>query len=474
MKFDYSGSSHCGSVFETCNPAHPGERVGRYREVNDREVADELISKMRKAQAEWSKVPGVQRGDILSQYLAAVEQQVDRIAEAITLEQGKPFKESRNEVLKGCAEGRFIAGEAARQQTQSVAAARRDVRNLILHRPRGTVFAICPWNFPAMTPLRKLCPAIAFGNAMLIKPSQYTPAAAFILADIAAEFFPDNLFQVMPCPGKFASELVASGCFDGVSFTGSVEVGRKVAEAAAADLIPAQLELGGKNAVVINDVADLDNCLDQVFSAAFQTGGQRCTSISRVIVNRELHQQVVAGLTARIENLALGDGMSDETGMGPLCHREHWHSVRELTEKAINEGASLITGGGVDVVPGCPDGYFYKPTILDNADRSTTAGREEIFGPVLAVMAYDTFDEALVMLNETRYGLTSSLFSDSHRLVQRFLQESNHGMLHINNGTVPDVNMPFGGTKASGVGPYSVGASVAAFYTVEQSAYLAW
>ncbi|ARU90535.1 aldehyde dehydrogenase [Pseudomonas sp. M30-35] len=474
MKFDYARNDEQGNKFESRNPARPDECVGRYSEVTDRVVVDGMIEKARRAQAEWAKVPGVQRGDLLNSYLITVEQNVDRIAESITLEQGKTIVESRNEILKGCAEGRFIASEAARQQVQTIASARSDVRNLILHRPRGTIFAICPWNFPAMTPLRKLCPAIAFGNAMLIKPSQFTPAAAFMLAEIAEDFFPEGLLQVMPCPGRMASELVASARFDGVSFTGSVEIGRKVAEAAATSLVPAQLELGGKNAVIINDVIDLDSCLDQVFAASFQTSGQRCTSISRVIVKRDLHSAVVDGLAARVRKLSLGDGMAAGTGMGPLCHQEHWQSVRDMTAKAITEGAELIVGGDIDVLETCPGGYFYKATILNNADRSPTASREEIFGPVLSIMSYDSFDQALKLLNSTRFGLTSSLFSDSHCLIQRFLQESQHGMLHVNNGTVPDVNMPFGGMKSSGVGSYSVGASVAAFYTVEQSAYLAW
>lgn len=474
MKFDYATGDTQRRTFETFNPARPDESVGRYQEVADLASVDAIIAKARIAQAKWATVPGVQRGDLLSRFLTAVEQSVDRVAESITLEQGKTLAEGRNEILKGCAEGRFIAGEAARQQVQAVASARPNVRNLILHRPRGTVFAICPWNFPAMTPLRKLCPAIAFGNAIVIKPSQFTPAAAFMLAEIAADFFPDGLIQIMPCPGRFASELVASGRFDGVSFTGSVEIGQKVAQAAATSLTATQLELGGKNAVIINDAADLDGCLDQVFAAAFQTGGQRCTSISRVIVKRNLQQRVVAGLASRADALTLGDGMNASTSMGPLCHREHWQTVQEMIAKSLEEGAELVVGGAVAMVEQSPDGYFYKPTILNYADRSNTASREEIFGPVLSVMPYETFDQALEMLNATRYGLTSSLFSDSHQLIQRFLSESQHGMLHVNNGTVPDVNMPFGGMKASGVGPYSVGASVAAFYTVEQSAYLAW
>ncbi|MBM1143270.1 aldehyde dehydrogenase [Alcanivorax sp. ZXX171] len=474
MKFDYRDHNGGGNVFETRNPARPAEIVGAYADTSDAAGVDAVLSRAARAQAEWADVPPVVRGDRLTAFLDDVIANVERIAEAITLEQGKPLVEARNETLKGCAEGKFMAGEAARQQLQTTAAARPRVRNLILRRPRGTLLAICPWNFPAMTPLRKLCPAIAFGNALVIKPSQFTPAAAFILAELAERHFPAGLVQVMPCGGAFASELTAAGHFDGISFTGSVAVGRKVAQAAAASLIPTQLELGGKNGVVINDSQDLDGCLDQVFGAAFQTGGQRCTSLSRVIVHRDLHDAVVRGLAERARALTLGDGLDAATTLGPLCNGAHFDSVRAATARALDEGATLVTGGDSATVAGCEGGYFYQPTLLDNAGASATASQEEIFGPVLSVLAYDNADQALSILNDTEYGLTSSLFSDSHALIQRFLDESRNGMLHVNNGTVPDVNMPFGGMKHSGLGAYSVGASASAFYTIEQAAYLAW
>lgn len=404
MKYDYRHPHGIGEVFETHNPARPAESVGAYTEVGDAAEVDTMLTSASLAQKEWADVPAVSRGDRLLAFLDDVVANVEYLAEAITLEQGKPLAEARNEILKGCAEGKFMAGEASRQQLQSTAAARPRVRNLILRRPRGNLLAICPWNFPVMTPLRKLCPAIAFGNSLVVKPSQFTPAAAFLLTEISERHFPAGLVQVMPCRGAFASELVADGRFDGVSFTGSVTIGRKVAQAAAASLIPAQLELGGKNGVIINDSQDLESCLDQVFAAAFQTGGQRCTSLSRVIVKRDLHESVIEGLAARARQLTLGDGLNQKTSLGPLCNREHFNSVKEATSRALAEGATLITGGNIATVKECEGGYFYQPTVLDNAGMSQTASQEEIFGPVLSVLPYDSFDEALSLLNETEYG----------------------------------------------------------------------
>ena len=249
------------------------------------------------------------------------------IAEAITLEQGKILAEAKAETLKGAAEGRFMVGEAARMGGMPIANGRADFANQILRRPRGVIFCVSPWNFPAMTPLRKMCPAIAFGNAVIMKPSQFTPAAAYILADIASEFFPKDLFQIAMISGRASSEVIARGNIHGVSFTGSVEVGRLVYSAAAQNLIPVQLELGGKNAAILNDTDDLDSAVSQISAAAFQTCGQRCTAISRVLVQKDLAEAAKSKLADWAGLLVLGDGLAPDTQVGPLCNLPHWEGV---------------------------------------------------------------------------------------------------------------------------------------------------
>ena len=460
-------------VWRTVNPARPSEEVGRYGVVPPGGLAA-LVERARAAQAEWARVPDVERGLVVGRFLDAVTEHADRIAGAVTAEQGKILAEAKAETLKGVAEGRFMCGEAARVGGSAAGSARPQVRNLILRRPRGVVVAICPWNFPAMTPLRKLCPALVFGNAMIMKPSQFTPAAAFLLAEIARPLFPNDLFQIAVCGGAQAGELIAMDGVDAVSFTGSVETGRKVYAAAASNLIPVQLELGGKNAAVVNDSDDLDGCLDAITGAALMTAGQRCTAISRVLVRDELADAVVEGLAERTQAVRLGDGMHPQTTMGPLCNEPHLRSVEAMTARAIEEGATAVAGGAAAVAEDCEGGYFYQPTVLDGVAPQSTGGCEEIFGPVISVIRYRDFDEAMEILNGTPFGLTSCLFSDSNRLVQRFLNESRNGMLHVNHGSVPDINMPFGGIKHSGVGPYSVGASASQVYTTEHAAYIGW
>lgn len=473
MSIHYDFGANSGPTYNTHNPANPAHNIGRYAIPDEAETGD-IIARANAASEEWRKVPGLERGQRLDAYLDAVVTHVDEIAEAITLEQGKILAESKAEILKGCAEGRFMVGEAARMGATPIATGRPDFSNQVLRRPRGVIFCISPWNFPAMTPLRKMCPAVAFGNAVVMKPSQFTPAAAFLLAEIANDFFPKNLFQVAMISGRSASKVIAKGDIQGLSFTGSVEVGRLVYAAAAQNLIPVQLELGGKNAVIINDTDDLEGTIQQIAGAAFQTGGQRCTSISRVLVQHDLAKAAGELLAARADNTKLGNGMEEGIQMGPLCNFPHWEGVCENTAKAISEGAKPLAGGTAAEGAGRDGGYFFQPTILGNVDHASTGSQVEIFGPVLSVLEYDTFDQAMEMLNGTEFGLTSALFSNNNAYVQRFLRDSQNGMLHVNHGTIPDNNMPFGGIKNSGVGAYSVGPTAVNFYTSEHAAYVKW
>ena len=466
--FGPKGAEH----YETVNPANPAVAIGRYAIASPKDV-DILIEQATMAQAQWASTPGLERGQRLDAFLDAVVARTDDIATAVTLEQGKILSEAKAEVSKGVAEGRFMVGEAARVGDQSISNARPGFANHILRRPRGIIFCISPWNFPAMTPLRKLCPAIAFGNAVIMKPSQFTPAAACLLAEIAEEFFPKGLFQMAMVGGAMASQIIERAPIHGVSFTGSVETGRRVYKAAAHNLIPVQLELGGKNAALLNDADDLEAVVTQISGAAFQTSGQRCTAISRVLVNKAIASKVKNLLVRKASALRMGDGMDNRSQMGPLCNAPHFDAVVSTVEKAIREGAKPLTGGEASEGAGAKGGYFYKPTILGGVVQDSTASLVEIFGPVLSVLEYESFDQAISMLNGTEFGLTSALFSDSHKLVQRFLRESRHGMLHVNHGTIPDNNMPFGGIKNSGVGAYSVGPTAVNFYTSEHAAYLA-
>lgn len=470
MGFRYEFGSGV-EAFETVNPANPSEKIGRYGMMSSDELGA-VIERANAAQAEWAKVPGLERSQRLNAFIDAVEARADDLATAGTLEQGKLLRESKGETMKSCAEGRFSVGEAARMGAMAISSGRAGFSNQILRRPRGVIFCISPWNFPISTPMRKICPALAFGNAVVMKPSQFTPGANFLLAEISKEFFPENLIQVAMVSGRVASEAIASADIHGVSFTGSVPTGKLVYAAAAQNLIPVQLELGGKNGAILNDTNDLESAITQIMGAAFMTSGQRCTAISRVIVHKDLANEAKDILVAKTAAMKVGPGMDETTDIGPLCNQPHWQDVCDVTVRAIAEGAKPLTGGSAP--GGAEDGYFYSPTILGDAAHNSLAGQHEIFGPVLSVLEYENFDQAMDMLNGTEFGLTSALFSNRNDLIQRFLAESQNGMIHVNHGTVPDNNMPFGGIKNSGVGAYSVGPTAVNFYTSEHSAYVAW
>ncbi len=470
MAFRYEyGSGE--DAFETVNPANPREKIGRYAFLSPDDLGA-VIERANAAQREWARVPGLERSQRLNAFIDAVEERADELATAGTLEQGRLFRESKDEALKSCAEGRFSVGEAARMGAMPIASGRAGFSNQILRRPRGVIFCISPWNFPISTPMRKICPALAFGNAVVMKPSQFTPAANFILAKISKEFFPDDLIQVAMVSGRAASEAISKSDVHGVSFTGSVPTGKLVYAAAARNLIPAQLEMGGKDGVILNDADDLEGAIAQIVGAAFMTSGQRCTAISRVLVRRDLAAGTKSILTKVANEMKLGPGLEADSDLGPLCNFPHWKAVCATTERAIDGGATPLAGG---TAPNRPeDGYYYCPTILGDVQHDSIAGQEEIFGPVLSILEYDAFDQAMKMLNGTEFGLTSALFSNRNDLIQRFLAESQNGVIHVNHGTVPDNNMPFGGIKNSGVGAYSVGPTAVNFYTSEHSAYVAW
>ncbi len=463
---------HTSTGFETRNPARPDEVVAHYQADNAASI-DACMDRARAAQAGWAGTPLATRVHALARWLAAIEQDVDTVAQAITREQGKPLAESRAETAKALREARAMLAFAQGHGGDTLAASRGGYQNLTLRRPRGVVLAIAPWNFPVLTPMRKLVPALVTGNAVVLKPSEATPMAAVVLARLAQGLLPQGVLQLVHGAGDVAAALCSHPDVAAISFTGSVTTGRKVAQAAGAALVPVSLELGGKNAAWIDEVADLERCLDAIHAAAFQCAGQRCTAISRVLAPRHRLDEVVQGLARRADALHLGEGDDPDTTLGPITTAAQWNKIDQLVRAAVAAGARLVCGGTAATVEACPGGRFYTPTILVCEDAANPAVQQEIFGPVLVVQPYTDTDEAVALLNGVAYGLTSSLFSDRFAVVMRYLAEAQTGMLHVNHGTAPDDHMPFVGVKDSGLGTGSVGRSTLDFFTTEHTAYLA-
>lgn len=453
---------------EIKNPANPNEIVGTFPTISPDDVPP-MIKVARDAQREWAKVPQPERGRMVDAFLNGLEARAEDIARSITREMGKIIAESRGEVAKAIGEGRATTRRASAPIGEVLPSQKTGTAVYSTRRPRGVIVGINPWNFPFSTPIRKTIPALVYGNAMILKPSISTPGAAFIMQEVADETLPKGVFQIANGSGTIGGTLTSAEGVDAISFTGSVGVGRIVAQAAAANLTEISLELGGKNPVVLNDASDLEAALNQIYGAAFAVCGQRCTAISRVIVRRELEARVVEGLAWRAKAAQVGDGLDPKSTIGPLMGEKARVDVAGFVDRAVAAGAHLAAGGAMIEQDG---GYFYAPTILSQVTPDMEVARDEVFGPVLAVIPYDTFDEALAICNDVEFGLSACLYSEQMPLVERFVAEAESGMIHVNCGSFPEDHAPFVGIKNSSLGVGgSNGPSTLHFYTQEHTVF---
>lgn len=454
---------------EIRNPAAPDEIVATFIETPTNAL-DDVVGRARTAQHGWAAVPQPERGMILAGFVDALEARAEDIAMSITKEMGKPLAEARGEVGKAVGEARATVARASAPIGEVFPSQTPGTIAYSTRRPRGVILGINPWNFPFSTPMRKAIPALVYGNAIVLKPASLTPGAIALMVEIAAETLPENLVQAVIGGGGLGQALVEHEGVDAVSFTGSVSVGKRVAQAAAGHLAEVSLELGGKNPAIVNDASDLDKALDQILASAFAVCGQRCTAVSRVIVQRDLESAVVAGLATRAAAMKPMDGAQDGAKIGPLASAQQLDDVAGFVTRAVSQGAQIAAGGQrLDSATG---GYFYAPTILSGVTRDMEVAREEVFGPVLSVIAYDTVDEALSIANDIAFGLSSCLYSERTDVVERFVAESESGMLHVNAGSFPENHLPFVGIKDSAMGAGgSNGPSTIQFYTTEHTVY---
>ena len=453
---------------EIKNPANPSEVVGTFRTNSPDEVPG-MMAVARTAQLKWARIPQPERGNIVEAFINGLEGRAEDIAVSITREMGKIIGESRGEVAKAFGEGRATARRSSISIGEVLPSQKPGTITYSTRRPRGIILGINPWNFPFSTPMRKTIPALVYGNAVVLKPSISTPGAAFIMQEVADAILPRGLLQIAYGSGTLGSVLTAAKDVDAISFTGSVGTGRIVAQAAAANLAEISLELGGKNPAILNDASNLETVLDQIYLAAFAVCGQRCTAVSRVIVRRELEKQVVDGLAIRANAARVGNGMDSSSTIGPLLSKKARDDVSGFVDRARAAGVNIVVGGKVLEQNG---GYFYAPTILSGVTPDMEVARDEVFGPVLAVIPYDTADEAVAICNDVEFGLSACLYSEQTPLVDRFVAEAESGMIHVNCGTFPEDHAPFVGVKNSSLGVGgSNGPSTLHFYTQEHTVF---
>ncbi len=448
-----------GETFKNTNPARTSEVVGLFQ----RSTAEDVDAAIRAAQDAfpvWRAMTAPERGEIILRAALLLEQRQEELARQMTREMGKPLRETIGDVQTAIDFGKFVAGEGRRAEGETVPSALPDKVCLTLRQPLGVVGIITPWNFPMAIPAWKTFPALLAGNTVVLKPASDTPLSAVNLVSILEEAgLPKGVLNLVTGPGgTLGDALVTDSRVSMISLTGSTEVGKRVAELCGRDLRRCTLELGGKNAVIVMDDANLDEAVKAVAWAGFGTTGQRCTATSRVIVHKKVADAFGEKLVAAAKKLRVGDGLLAETDMGPLVNTGRVRAVHEYTEVGKAEGARLLTGGEPLTEGELAGGAFYAPTIFTDATADMRIAQEEVFGPFVTILPVADYDEAIRVANSTIYGLSCSIFTENARTVFRAMRDINAGLVYINAGTTgAEPHLPFGGTKQSGNGHRELG-----------------
>src|SRR6266568_419898 len=452
-------TSKSGATFSSTNPANTDEIVGYYQQSTIADL-EEAVEAARKAQPGWAATPAPERGEVLSRTAFILEQRREELAALMTREMGKVLRETRGDVQTAIDVAKFIAGEGRRAEGETIPSALNNKFCMTIRQPLGVVGIITPWNFPLAIPAWKTFPALLAGNAVILKPASDTPLLSLKLAECLAEAgLPAGVLNVITGPGGSLGDAIASHPrINMISLTGSTEVGRHVAEICGRDLRRCALELGGKNAVVVLEDADLELAVESVAWGAFGTTGQRCTATSRVIVHKAIQQAFTDRLVAAAEKLSIGNGLDPQIEMGPLVNKGRVKAVDEYTQVGKQEGAKLLTGGTPLSDGDYSAGAFYKPTVFTEVSPTMRIAREEVFGPFVSILPVASYEEAVQVANSTEYGLSTAIFTENTRLTFRAMRDIESGLIYFNAPTTgAEIQMPFGGMKASGNGHRELG-----------------
>ena len=442
-----------GDEFSLYNPAN-NEPCGSLYYATQSHI-EQAVQNAASAQKAWWSLAPAERSRLLHKLTDLIRQENDRLAGIDSLQAGKPIQETVGYDIESGAEAiEFFANAAAGIRGQSYQLGK--VKALVQPEPYGVTLGIGAWNYPFQIAAWKLAPALAAGNAMIFKPSEFTPSSAVELAKLCLEAgLPSGLFQVIQGDGKVASELVNNAQVRKVSLTGSVPTGKKVMRTAAEGLKPVTLELGGKGPLVIFSDADLKSAVSASMLANFYTQGEICSNGTRVFVEESIYDNFMASLKERIKNISIGNPADPATQMGPLISKNHYQKVMNYIQSGIDEGAELFYGGKFpESLQNSPweNGNFVEPTVFTNCQDSMKIVEEEIFGPVMSVLKFKTEEEVLERANATSYGLAGAVFTDNIKRAFRVSENLEVGVCWINNYNVTPVELPFGGVKDSGIG----------------------
>lgn len=465
--------SKSSRIVERRNPANTDEVVARIP-LSTREEMKEAIVAAKAAFPVWRDTPGPARGKILFKAVHIMEQQREDLARLLVREEGKSLKDALGEVQRSINILEFMAGEGRRLDGTTLPSELPKNFTYTLRVPLGVVGAITPWNFPVAIPIWKIAPALICGDTVVFKPATITPLTAMKIAEIFEQAgLPPGVLNLVIGSGKdCGDELVQNPHVHALSFTGSNEVGSQLYASGALGMKKCQCEMGGKNPVVVLADADLQLAMESTLSGAFASTGQRCTATSRVVIEEKVADQFVTMLVERAKKFVVGDGLEAGVEMGPSVDENQMNTVLKFIDIGKKE-AKLLCGGARLTGPKYDQGWFVAPTVFDHVKWDSQIAQDEIFGPVLSVIRVKNFEEALRVANSVRFGLTSSIYSTDSNRIFDFIDKIETGMTHVNSPTVGgEAHVPFGGTKATGIGPREVGHAALDFYTETKVVYI--
>jgi alpha-ketoglutaric semialdehyde dehydrogenase len=454
------------------NPSNVNDIVGEFARATTGEL-DQAIASARDAYKKWSRTTPQERFDILDRAGAEILARKEELGRLLSREQGKPLADGIGEAGRAGYIFKFFAGETLRMGGEKLDSVRPGVEVEVTREPIGVIGAITPWNFPLAIPAWKMAPALAFGNCMVLKPAELAPASPWTLADIIQRAgLPPGVLNLVMGPGaKLGAALASAPGIDAVTFTGSRDVGPGVAAAALKSGARVQLEMGGKNPLVVLDDADIGIAVNIAVNGAFFQAGQRCTASSRIIVTEGIHDKFVNAMVERTKRLVIDDALKPGTEIGPVIDDRQLEKNLHYVEVGKKEGARLAYGG--DRLRRDTEGYYMAPAIFTDTAQEMRINQEEIFGPVAAIIRVRDYDEALAVANATPFGLSAGIATTSLKHASHFRRNAEAGLVMVNLPTAGlDYHVPFGGRKLSSYGPREQGAYAKEFYTIVKTAYI--
>ncbi|WIY24361.1 aldehyde dehydrogenase family protein [Parasedimentitalea psychrophila] len=460
------------SETENRNPSDLSDMIGMFAQASTHQL-EETLNQAQFAQAEWAAYGIERKQSVLMNIGNEMMARAEELGTLLSREEGKPLAEGKGEVYRAGQFFTYYAAECLRQLGENADSVRAGVEIDVRREAVGVVAIISPWNFPAATASWKIAPALCYGNAVVWKPANITPATAVALAEIIAkQDIPKGLFSLVMGSGRsIGQQLVESPKVNAISFTGSLPVGKGIATAAIQNLTKVQMEMGSKNALAVMDDADLDLAVTLALGGAFGSTGQKCTASSRLVIHSAVHDSFVEKLVAGTKAMKVGHALEVGTQMGPVVSQQQLDENLAYVDLGLSEGAELACGGARLDMP--HDGFYMSPGVFLNTTNDMRINREEMFAPLTSVIKVGSYDEALSVVNDTKFGLTSGIVTQSLARATHFRRNARTGVVTVNLPTAgTDYHVPFGGRGDSSYGPREQGKSAAEFYTTVKTAYI--